>query len=90
MIGIICALDAEIEGIMKKMENRKEETFAKLTFYSGKIDGTDVVATECGVGKVNAAMSTQIMIDRYAPDTIINSGIAGSLSKDIKICDIVI
>lgn len=90
MTGFICALDAEIEGIVNKMENRKEETIAKLTFFSGTINGTDVVATECGVGKVNSAMSTQIMIDRYSPDTIINSGIAGSLSKDIRICDIVI
>ena len=50
----------------------------------------DVVLLECGIGKVNAAIGTQIMIDYYKPDVIINSGIAGSLSKNLKIGDIVI
>lgn len=90
MIGFICALIDEVEGLKNAMENRKETTIAKLCFYSGTINGKEVVATECGVGKVNAAMSTQIMIDAFKPDTIINSGIAGSLSRDIKIGDVVI
>lgn len=90
MIGFICALDVEVEGIKNLMDNKTEETFAKIIYTKGEIFGREVVCCECGIGKVNAAMSTQIMIDRYSPDLIINSGVAGSLSKDIRIGDVVI
>lgn len=90
MIGFICALDAEVEGIKQLMLNKTEAVFAKIPYAKGEIFGQEVVCCECGVGKVNAAMSAQIMIDRYHPDLIINSGIAGSLSKEIRIGDLVI
>ena len=90
MLGFICALDVEVEGIKNLMDNKTEQTVAKITYTKGDIFGQEVVCCECGIGKVNAAMSTQIMIDLYHPDAIINSGIAGSLSKDIRIGDIVI
>ena len=90
MIGFICALAIEVEGIVKMMENKEEQTIAKITYHKGKIFGREIVCCECGIGKVNAAMSTQIMIDLYAPEVIINSGIAGSLSGDIRIGDIVV
>ena len=90
MLGFICALGIEVEGIVKLMENKEEQTVAKITYHKGEVFGKEVVCCECGIGKVNAAMSTQIMIDLYRPDLIINSGIAGSLSGDIRIGDIVI
>ncbi len=90
MIGIICALSIEVEGIAKLLDNKKEETFAKMKYICGTINGKQVVMTECGIGKVNAAMSTQVMIDKYNPSVIINSGIAGSISRSLKIGDIVI
>ncbi|MBE6824533.1 MAG: 5'-methylthioadenosine/adenosylhomocysteine nucleosidase [Ruminococcaceae bacterium] len=90
MIGIICALSIEVEGLTKLLKNKKEETFAKMKYISGTINDKEVVMTECGIGKVNAAMSTQIMIDKYNVDVIINSGIAGSVSQELKIGDIVI
>lgn len=90
MLGFICALDVEVEGIKQLMNNKTEETVAKITYVKGEIFGQQVVCCECGMGKVNAAMSAQIMIDFYHPDVIINSGIAGSLSKDIGIGDLVV
>ena len=90
MLGFICALDVEVEGIKSLMDNKTEETFAKITYAKGEIFGQEVVCCECGIGKVNAAMSTQMMIDLYHPDVIINSGIAGSLSPDIRIGDLVV
>ena len=90
MLGFICALAIEVEGIVNMMENKSEQTVAKITYHKGEIFGNEVVCCECGIGKVNAAMSTQIMIDLYHPDVIINSGIAGSLSGDIRIGDIVV
>ena len=90
MLGFICALSIEVEGIVGMMENKSEQTVAKITYHQGEIGGKKVVCCECGIGKVNAAMSTQLMIDLYHPDVIINSGVAGSLSGDIRIGDIVI
>ena len=90
MLGFICALSIEVEGIVGMMENKSEQTVAKITYHQGEIGGKKVVCCECGIGKVNAAMSTQLMIDLYHPDVIINSGIAGSLSGDIRIGDIVV
>ncbi|MBQ8538160.1 MAG: 5'-methylthioadenosine/adenosylhomocysteine nucleosidase [Ruminococcus sp.] len=90
MIGIICALSIEVEELTKLLSNKEENTYAKMKYISGTINGKEVVMTECGIGKVNAAMSTQVMIDHYSPDVIINSGIAGSVSRELKIGDIVI
>ena len=90
MIGIICALHIEVDGLKELLENPEITKRAGLEFTSGKIFDKDVVLLESGVGKVNAAVGTQIMIDLFNPDVIINSGIAGSLSKNLTIGDIVI
>jgi adenosylhomocysteine nucleosidase len=90
MIGIICALKIEVNGLKELMENPEVTKKAGLEFISGKIYDKDVVLLECGSGKVNAAVGTQIMIDLFNPDALINSGIAGSLSKRLTIGDIVI
>ncbi len=90
MIGIICALKIEVEGLKAIMEEPEVTKKAGLEFFSGKIFGKDVALLECGVGKVNAAVGTQIMIDLFQPDVVINSGIAGSLSKNITVGDIVV
>ncbi len=90
MIGIICALKIEVDGLKTLMENPESTKKAGLEFISGKIFDKDVVLLECGVGKVNAAVGTQIMIDLFKPDAIINSGIAGSVSKKLTIGDMVI
>ena len=90
MIGIICALKIEVDGLKALMENPEITKKAGLEFTSGKIFDKDVVLLECGVGQVNAAVGTQILIDLFTPDVVINSGIAGSLSKNLIIGDIVI
>lgn len=90
MIGIICAMKIEVDGLKELMENPEITKKAGLEYISGKIFDKDVVLLECGIGKVNAAVGTQIMIDLFKPDVIINSGIAGSLSKKLIVGDIVI
>ena len=90
MIGIICALKMEVDGLKALMENAESTQKAGLEFTSGKIFGKDVVLLECGVGKVNAAVGTQAMIDLFNPDLIISTGIGGSLNKQITVGDIVI
>ena len=88
--GIIGAMDHEIDTLVKDLENKKEEIKFGLTFYLGKLKKYEVVIVKCGIGKVNAGRTTQLLISEYAPKYIINTGIAGGLSQKLKIGDIVI
>ena len=88
--GIIAAMQEEmreIENIMTEKENRN---IYELNFIKGKINNTEVVLVEAGVGKVNAARTTQILIDNFSIDAIINVGSAGSANDELDIGDIVI
>lgn len=90
MLGIICAMALEANAIIETVENPKITKISGVEFTSGTIDGKDVVIAVCGVGKVFAAICTEAMILEFHPDIIINSGVAGSLCRDIKIGDTVI
>ena len=90
MIGIIGAMDEEVEQIGAVMDIEREETKAQMTFKAGKLSGKDVVIVRSGIGKVNAAVCTQILVDDFGVDYVINTGIAGSLKNEINIADIVI
>lgn len=90
MIGIISAMDLELQALTEKLTDKKEQMHAGVMYYTGTLEGVEVVLCTCGVGKVNAAMHTQILIDKYHPTVIIQNGIAGSLSNDVKYFDIVI
>ncbi|MGN1433191.1 MAG: 5'-methylthioadenosine/adenosylhomocysteine nucleosidase, partial [Ruminococcus sp.] len=90
MIGIICAMQIEADGIIALCENVKTKTEAKMKFTLGTLHGKDVCVVVCGVGKVNAAMCALMMIEKYKPDLVLNSGVAGSLSPIVGIGDIVV
>ena len=87
MIGIICALDVEMGAFLKVIENKKEVKILNTTFFQGQIKGIDVVLTICGIGKVQAALHTQLMIEHFKPQLVINSGIAGGYNKNLKTLD---
>ncbi len=90
MTGIICAMKLEVEGIINLMKDVKETECDGITFYTGKLGEEEVVAAECGVGKVNAAVSTRMMIDLFKVERVINSGVAGALSTEVSVGDVVI
>ncbi len=90
MIGIICALDVEAQRLKSEITDANSRKIGRLEFMSGRLRGKDVVIGMAGVGKVNAAMCTEAMILEYAPSLIINSGVAGSLSKRLDIGDIAV
>lgn len=90
MIGIIAAMDVELEKLKQSMTDIKIETLAGTDFIKGTLWGRQIVAAVCGVGKVNAAMCAQTMILKFSPDFIINSGVAGGLDKELKVCSIVV
>lgn len=83
-------MNLEVEGLLALMQVEEEVTRSDMTFYKGTLGQTEVVAVECGVGKVNAAICTQLMIDLFAPECVINSGVAGSLSGQVSVGDIVV
>ena len=90
IIGIIGAMELEVEKLIEAMEYKEEIVYKKRTFYKGKLEGTDVVLARCGVGKVNAALTVQMMVDKFGITDIINTGVAGSLNEKIDIGDIVL
>ena len=90
MIGIIGAMDEEVQQIVDVMEIEKIEEKASMTFRKGNLNGTEVVIVRSGIGKVNAAVCTQILVDDFNVDYVINTGIAGSLKAEINIGDVVI
>jgi len=89
-IGIIGAMPSELADIRAVLTDSLEETHAGFDFYINEIDGLRVVNACCGIAKVNAALCTQVMIDRYDLNAVINTGIAGGMNPDVQVCDIVI
>ena len=90
MIGIIGAMDIEVESIKSLLTDTKTEAISGVNFVLGKYENVDVVVAKCGVGKVFAALCAEAMILKYNPQMIINVGVAGCLDKNLKIGDIVI
>ena len=90
MLGIIGAMDEEVARIKEQLDEVWVETRADMDFYKGKLGGKDVVVVRSGIGKVNAAICTQILADIYQVSGVVNTGIAGSLKAEIDIGDIVL
>ncbi|RDW19265.1 5'-methylthioadenosine/S-adenosylhomocysteine nucleosidase [Oceanobacillus arenosus] len=89
-IGIIGAMDEEVALLLDNMTGKQEVRVANCLFVEGKLQGKDVVLLKSGIGKVNAAMATTIMHERFAPSHVINTGSAGGFSEKLNVGDIVI
>lgn len=89
-VGIICAGDSEVAPFLPIIKDCKTSEKAMLKFYEGKIEGVDIVTLFSGVCKVNAAIATQILIDTYHVDLVINAGVAGGMDPKLDIFDTVI
>jgi len=90
MIGIIGAMKIEVDALCAAMENKKEETISGIAFVSGTLYGRELVVAQSGVGKVFAALCAQTMILRYPIKSLINTGVAGSLSDTLEVNDIAV
>ena len=89
-IGVIGAMDEEVASLINQMEDAESKTMAGMTFNKGKLWNQDAVVVQSGIGKVNMAICTQILVNIYGVDMLINTGVAGGLYKDINVGDIVI
>ena len=90
MLGIIGAMDIEVEALYERMTETEVRTIAGMEFHKGKLEGTEAVVVRSGIGKVNAGICSQILADCYHVTEIINTGVAGSLKAEINIGDIVL
>lgn len=90
MIGIIGAMEKEVVELKKVMEIDKEIEYIGQVFLKGKIQDTEVVVVRSGIGKVNAAACTQLLVDKFGVNCIINTGVAGALHPELNVGDIII
>ena len=89
-LGIIGAMEEEVETLLAQMENKNATVKAGSTFYEGTLSGLDAVVVQCGIGKVNAALCVQILCDCYQVTHVVNTGIAGSLCAELDIGDLLV
>jgi len=89
-IGIIGAMEQEVEILREQLENVTTFTRAGCEYYSGTLAGHDVILSKSGIGKVAAAVATTLLLEHYKPDYIINTGSAGGYDKALKVGDVVI
>ena len=90
MIGIIGAMQSEVELLISKIESPKTKTVSGISFVCGKLCGKDVVVAKCGIGKVFAALCAQTMILEFGVDLLINTGVAGAISNELDIGDVAV
>ncbi|MDR1618522.1 MAG: 5'-methylthioadenosine/S-adenosylhomocysteine nucleosidase [Treponema sp.] len=90
MIGIIGAMEDEVKTLREAMGKTRTEKAGTFEFYSGLLEGADTVLLRCGVGKVNAGVGCALLIDRYRPSLVINTGSAGGIGPGLKFGDAVI
>ena len=87
-IGIIGAMSAEVEAIISALDSAKEETVSGVKIYTGTLFGKRVAVTTCGVGKVFAALAAEAVILKYSPTLIVNTGVGGAISPELRPLDI--
>jgi len=89
-IAIIGAMEEEVSLLREQMESKSTETIAGCEFTTGTIQNKQIVLLKSGIGKVNAAMSTTILLEKYKPDVVINTGSAGGYNPALEVGDLVI
>ncbi|UMT77096.1 5'-methylthioadenosine/S-adenosylhomocysteine nucleosidase [Staphylococcus roterodami] len=90
MIGIIGAMEEEVTILKNKLTQLSGISIAHVKFYTGILQEKEVVITQSGIGKVNAAISTTLLINKFKPDIIINTGSAGALDESLNVGDVLI
>jgi len=90
MLAVIGAMEEEVTLLRAEMAISAEAQHAGITVSRGDFAGTDIVLAQCGVGKVNAAICTQMLIDLYSPDKLIFSGVAGGLMANMRVGDLIV
>ena len=88
-IGIIVAMRKELELLLPLLQNSEESRMSGFEFHRGKMGRHDVMVMQCGIGKVNAAMGTLMLVNHFSPNYVINSGVAGGTDQSVSVMDVV-
>lgn len=89
-IGVISAMDSEHRQLVERLQEKKVADYGHLHYVEGLLGGNHVILTQCGIGKVNAAVGATELIRRFAPDCIISTGVAGGIDVCLKVMDVVV
>ncbi|MFD2179928.1 5'-methylthioadenosine/S-adenosylhomocysteine nucleosidase [Veronia pacifica] len=89
-IGIIGAMEQEVALLKDKLENCQLQEVAGCKFYTGQLYGKDIVLLQSGIGKVAAAVGTSVMLERFSPSLVINTGSAGGFDPSLNLGDVVV
>lgn len=89
-IGVIGAMQMEVDNLKEAMEDVRTDVYSGVTYVSGTIDGREIVAAVCGIGKVFAAICAEAMILKFDVDYVINIGVAGTLCKELGVMDVAV
>ena len=90
IIGVICAVEAEKEALLQRYKSYANKKIYDLTFYMFNIKNIDVIMVKCDTGKINATRATQLLIDKFNVDIVINYGTAGGLNSKVSYGDVII
>jgi adenosylhomocysteine nucleosidase len=90
LMAIIAAMQPELDYLLEQLDKRQDSVAGAVRFYQGEINEVKVILALSGIGKVNAALTTSILIERFAPDYVINTGSAGGLKTGMQIGDVVV
>lgn len=88
--GIIGAMPSEVALLREEMQECNEVQVGRFTFWEGVLYGQEVALAQCGIGKVNAAIVTQLLLDRFGAEQVVNTGIAGAMHEQLKVLDVVV
>jgi len=83
-------MDEELKLLTSSLKNREDMRIGQFDFHIGEIGGTEVILSQCGIGKVNAAVGATLLLENFKPDYLINIGVAGGFSDKVKVGDIVV
>ena len=89
-IGIIGAMEIEVNDLVSRLENKESHLVSGITFYTGDLLGKRVAIARCGIGKVFAAICAEVMILKFAPKLLVNTGVGGALASGLNTGDIVV
>jgi len=90
MLAVLGAMEEEIARLRERLTHVREETVARIRVFRGSFDGTEIILAQTGIGKVSAAICTQMIIDRYGADRLLFCGVAGGLAPNMQPGDIVV
>ena len=85
MIGVVVAMQSEADILLNNMDIMRSLTVSGKQIFVGKAYGKEIAVCLCGVGKVNAALGTQLLVSKFDADKLLNFGVAGSLNQDTKL-----